>query len=157
MQTSESIPFELNTNKKGFVFIAFIEQCPILRKNYGEFEKTKNQFPHFDFYYVGKLDAASRTELKKYQLTLNFLNDPNYKLLKKLNLKISGQSAVFVKQDTKLIKVYTGAINDQYSFDHSKKKQINNFLNDALESIENKKEIKIRETPTPGCILNINE
>jgi hypothetical protein len=143
--------------KLGFVFIAFIEHCPILRKNYSEFEKIRNRFSRFDFYYVGRADASSTKEIIDYKINIPLINDSKYDFLKKLNLKISGQSSIYLKKGATLTKVYTGAINDQHSFDHSKKTKINHYVIDTLSEIEAKKEVKFFETPAHGCMLNLVE
>lgn len=143
--------------KLGFVFIAFIEHCPILRKNYSEFEKIRNRFSKFDFYYVGRADASSAKEINDFKISIPLINDSKYEFLKKLNLKVSGQSSIYLKKGIMLSKVYTGAINDQHSFDHSKKTKINHYIIDTLSAIEAKKEVKYFEKPAHGCMLNLNE
>lgn len=154
-QDFKSIKSVINTDF--IVFIAFGTDCPIFKSQIPNLKKIIPAYTDkkVSFLLINSIKNASDENLlsfkKDYSLDfpIYFLNDSN--LLKKLKFTTLSQ-AVFYQRSTDKI-LYSGAINNQFTFDLVREKATKNYLTDALDSALSGKKIREDKSKIFGCAI----
>ena len=147
-------PLKVSPDKKANVICFITVDCPIANGYSPRFnELAKNYAKHFEFIMV-HVDWDTSKEMalkhkKDYSLSPRVLIDPDHKLVKKLDAKITPEAAV-VLADGSI--AYQGRIDNWYE-GFGKKRNIvtKTELKDALDAIIAGKPIKVKRTTSVGC------
>lgn len=144
---------ELNSQKYKCYFF-YYPDCPAAQNSIHKINALYKKFNKYGIDFIGvnpPLNNEISNEITKAELLFITINDVNYFLCKKYKITVSPEF-IIVNNKNKIL--YRGAIDDYY-FDvgKHKSKPSTNYLEDALQSIVNKKDIKINKTKSFGCYI----
>jgi AhpC/TSA family len=91
---------------------------------------------------------------KSFRQPLSYVHDAEGKLANHLGALTTTDVVVL---DSACTVIFHGAIDDQYGLGYSRQAPRHRYLVDALAAMEAGKEISIRATDAPGCVLRTSE
>lgn len=119
--------------------------------NFGDKVSFQGYFPNFS---SKKEEIASFKE--KYKIDFDLKTDYFKSVSKKYNITVTPE--VVVVNETKNEILYRGRIDDEFVTIGKRRRVVTtNELYDALLSIANNEEIRIKETQAVGCFINYND
>lgn len=111
----------------------------------------KGYFPNFS----SKPDKIERF-LNDHEITLDWTTD--YYKTKAKEYDIEVLPTVVIRDERNNSVLYYGSINNRFVSVGKQRRVINkHYVQDALESIENQREIKLKSTEAVGCFINYKE
>lgn len=145
----------LNDNTaKVVVFIA--PDCPLCKNYTKDLKKMINTYgKEIEIYGVvpGKFYTTHEVDsfLNYYNLPLQVIYDPNFKLVKELSATITPE-AYLIDENNKIR--YQGLL-DNWLGELGRRRQVitEYYLNDAIKSYLNGEEIKVKKTKAIGCFI----
>lgn len=144
-------------NKKAAVFVFLSSQCPLSQAYAKEISAIEKKYAPFNivFYSVFPPENNSLNEISefknKYGLKTECLADPEKKLTLLLKATTTPQAIILSPSEEIL---YSGRIDDWAATLSDKRPLIRSHdLDDALNSVVNNREIKIKNTAPVGCLI----
>ena len=145
------------TDAKATVFLFTRTDCPISNRYAPEVlrlhAKFKSENVRFWLVYLDPDESvkAIREHVKEYGYSWGVLRDPQHRLVKKTQVKVTPEAAVFVP-DGRM--VYRGRIDDRYvDFGKARAKPTQHDLEQALEAILEGRPVERAMTPAVGCFI----
>lgn len=142
--------------KKALVIIVRDVTCPISKKMRPYIADIVKKYSNSELTFV-LVNPSAHSSLKAMKSDHHefkniglYVGDKNYSVISALHLKSSTQVAVL---DSARRLVYTGAISDQFGIGFTKDKSQFNYLADAIEAVLSGKNIQVKNTVAPGCVL----
>lgn len=139
------------------VFIFLNPECPICQSYSSTlnnlFEKFRGHAVMFYGIFPGKYYNQEQIEkyISDYKIQFSTLNDPDLKMVKALNAKITPE--VFVLYNSNKI-AYHGCIdNSNYSLGKHRTVVTEHYLNDVLDNIIHDQSISVKDNEAIGCII----
>ncbi len=149
-----------NPNTKATVFVFVRTDCPISNRYAPELkrldEKYRKQGVSFWLVYPGrKVSPASiKTHLREYAYSMPALRDPEQTLVKLTGVHVTPEAAVFAGAGDQARLVYHGRIDDRVEdFGKTRPSASRHELEDTLDSILNRRPVKISATKAIGCFI----
>jgi hypothetical protein len=149
-------PF-LNEKAKAFVLIFVRPDCPISNRYATELAKLQTTFGKGDVvwwlvYADNDVDAgAIRQHKKEYQLDLPALLDPEHKLVRLAEARVTPEAAIFNRRKEL---VYHGRIDDRFvALGKARPEATRHDLQDALEDVLHGKPVRVTMTQAIGCSI----
>lgn len=137
------------------VLVAYGLECPILRKHTPVLRAMVERYgkKNISFIFINAIKSSTDKEIlennKEYNVGSTIYEDRTPPLLKELNFSVLSEVAL-VRLSTNEV-LYKGSINNQMTFDVTREKATENYLDDALNSVLAKKKIAVAKTKTFGC------
>ena len=156
LEKTEEQDLKSLTNKDYVVVLAYGDKCPILNKYTNTInELTKKYEEKVSFILVNTVKNVSDRELVqgKSLLTLAPLlfQDSQDSSIKKLGLKTLSE-AILLKLSTNEV-LYKGSIDDQFTFDLTRGKPNNRYLENAITDVLNGADVKVKHSRVFGCSI----
>jgi hypothetical protein len=139
------------------VFVAFGSECPILRNHIPNLHSLiqKYEASNIRFIFLDGVKSETPTQIlefkKHYKINFPIYLIKSSDVLKELGLKVLSQVAVYSIKKNKIL--YSGAINNQFSFDLNREKATENYLINALDAILKGKVVKQPTSRIFGCFI----
>lgn len=155
----ENNKFEkINTSFKNdlIVFVAFGVACPIFRNQIPNLQTIITRFNEkkVDFIILNAVKNSSLEELnefrKRYHFNLPVYELKDFNLLRELKLSTLSQVILYSKKSGVL---YSGAINNQFTFDLARPSATEHYLSDALTQALAGKKITKNRSRFFGCAI----
>ncbi len=130
-------------------------ECPLCQNYAVAMRDLKNKFPQINFIGIVPGNEYNKDEVRKYLirfgLEFNTYFDPDFKLSNALGAEITPE-AFLLSQDGKVL--YSGAI-DNWAISLGQKRTVitERYLEDAIASTLENREIKIKSTTAVGCFI----
>lgn len=137
------------------VILAFGAECPILRKHVPTINRLGKELEKksVSFFLVNTIASMSdekiEEERKDFKIVPIIYKNPETKLLKGLGFTTFGEVALIDLKKNEVL--YQGAINNQFTFDGTKEKPTENYLEDAIASTLKNESVKNKKTKNFGC------
>lgn len=137
------------------VLVAYGLECPILRKHTPTLKSLVEKFEkkNVSFIFINAIKSSTDEEIlvnnKEFNVGANVYEDRNPSLLKELKFTTLSEVAL-IKLSTNEV-LYKGSINNQMTFDVTREKATDNYLEEALNSALSNKKISKVKTKTFGC------
>jgi peroxiredoxin len=144
------------------VYVFLSETCPICQNQTLTLRQLYEQFSAKGVLFTGLFPNTEYSNnesiqkfRKKYKIDFELKKDEGQKLVKKFSATITPQ--VFVVRNSTQEILYRGKIDNGFE-SIGKKRQVitQQYLKDALESVVNRNEIKVKETQPVGCFIVTN-
>ncbi len=146
------------TDAKATVFLFTRTDCPISNRYAPEVlrlhAKFKSDNVRFWLVYPDPDESvkAIREHVKEYGYSFSVLRDPHHRLVKKTQVKVTPEAAVFVPARRM---VYRGRIDDRYvDFGKARATPTQNDLEQALQAILEGRPVDRAMTPAVGCFIS---
>lgn len=150
----KTISFLIDHKAKVLVFIS--PDCPLCKSYTKDLREMIEEYKgEIDIYGVvpGKFYTVHEVDsfLNYYNLSLNIVYDPNFKLVRELKATITPE-AFLIDNNNNII--YQGLI-DNWLGELGRKRQIVSqyYLKDAIKSFINGEEVRIKKTKAIGCFI----
>lgn len=137
------------------VLVAYGLECPILRKHTPMLRELVEKYGQkkVSFIFINAIKSSTDQEIlennKEYNIASTIYEDRNPPLLKELKFTVLSEVALVSLAKNKVL--YKGSINNQMTFDVTRPKATEHYLDDALKSALTKKKIAVSKTKTFGC------
>jgi hypothetical protein len=144
------------TAGKIVVFLFVRTDCPISNRYAPTIQSMSAHYaPHAAFYLVypikSETTAQIREHIKAYGYHLPILRDPDYALVKRAQVQVTPEAAVF-STDGRLL--YHGRIDDWYvDFTRARSSPTTHDLSAALDAAVAQKPVPTASAPAVGCFL----
>jgi hypothetical protein len=148
--------FADRTAGKIVVFLFVRTDCPISNRYAPTIQSMSAHYaPHAAFYLVypikSETTAQIREHIKAYGYHLPILRDPDYALVKRAQVQVTPEAAVF-STDGRLL--YHGRIDDWYvDFTRARSSPTTHDLSAALDAAVAQKPVPTASAPAVGCFL----
>jgi hypothetical protein len=139
------------------VFIFLSPECPLSQSYVLTINELSKQYKKNDISFYGVFSGKLYTKeqisdfQKKFEVEFPLSRDTDYVLTRRLNATVTPQA--FVVDDKNNV-LYSGRI-DNWAYEVSKKRKLitEHNLQDALESIINHTDIRVKKTEAVGCFI----
>ena len=143
------------TGATGAVIVIRDAECPVTQRYSPRLAELEKEFGSrgYTFNYIDvtpHLRADAKADAAKYQLTGRTILDADRRIVNALRAASAAEAFVIDARGTLR---YRGAIDDQYGIDFHKDAPTVNYLREALGRVSSGREIVMRQTDAPGCIL----
>ena len=143
------------TGATGAVIVIRDAECPVTQRYSPRLAELEKEFgpKGYTFNYVDVTPhsrADAKVDAAKYQLTGRTILDADRRVVNALRASSAAEAFVIDARGTLR---YRGAIDDQYGIDFHKNAPTVNYLRESLGRVSSGREIVMRQTDAPGCIL----
>ena len=143
------------TGATGAVIVIRDAECPVTQRYSPRLAELEKEFgpKGYTFNYVDVTPhsrADAKVDAAKYQLTGRTILDADRRIVNALRATSAAEAFVIDARGTLR---YRGAIDDQYGIDFHKNAPTVNYLRESLGRVSSGREIVMRQTDAPGCIL----
>jgi peroxiredoxin/mono/diheme cytochrome c family protein len=151
---------ELLKARKAVVVALTSTSCPVSKKYLPALARLEQEYgpKGIGFVYLNPIAADRPDDARKLvedlKLTGPYLHDRDGSLAKALGAASTGDA--FVLDATRTV-VYRGAVDDQYGVSYSLDAPRRRFLADALDAVLAGREVTVKATEAPGCVLDLSD
>ena len=143
------------TGATGAVIVIRDVECPVTQRYSPRLAELEKEFgaKGYTFTYVDVTPhsrADAKVDAAKYQLMGRTILDADRRIVNALRATSAAEAFVIDARGTLR---YRGAIDDQYGIDFHKNAPTVNYLRESLGRVSSGREIVMRQTDAPGCIL----
>ncbi len=137
------------------VLVAYGLECPILRKHTPVLRAMVEKYSkkNVSFIFINAIKSSTDDEIlannKDYFVGNTVYEGKQPPLLKELNFTVLSEVAVVKLSSNEVL--YKGSINNQMTFDVTREKATQHYLDDALNSALSNKKLSLTKTKTFGC------
>lgn len=159
LKTLHSADFSLQqlSQNKVSVFVFLSPECPMCQNYSLTLNQLSDKYKTDSIYFYGVFTgknpdvAAIKTYLETYKINFNLLIDENKQLAGRLGAGITPEAFII---NNKAEVLYKGSI-DNWLVEPGQKRTIitEHYLDDALQAIVSKTEIKVKQTEAKGCLI----
>jgi hypothetical protein len=145
---------------KALVFVFLAEECPIANRYAPEIRRLHETFApqgaSFRLVYADrKADAAAlRRHRADFGLNLPALRDPEHALVRRAEVQVTPEAAVFLPRPDGPALVYHGRIDDRFAaVGRARPAPTTHDLKDALQAVLEGRPVPRASAPAVGCFL----